>query len=291
MDNQTQNNIPEYVKNLAQNVQDFVFDREWEKRTLEIAKKYSLNDAQSDTLADTVVLALIGLEKPETFLQTIIRDLGISKLLAEQVMSDLETRVFDYAIKQIEVTKPVVPQTQQIPPASVTQPQKISTSTPQPQKIVPPISNPVQSKVPEIRPVNTPVAKPSFSNVVTKPATNELWPEKAATPKVIEPVKVVVPMIEKAPITPRVENVPVKATIPVATPPAPRAPEIVQRPVPVPRFTSESTPSMPPAVTAPVNPAQNSIQNKLNSVVKNPSEPAPKAPERYTVDPYREPIN
>ena len=43
MDNQTQNEIPEYVKSLPQSVQDLIFDGEWENRTTEITKKYSLD--------------------------------------------------------------------------------------------------------------------------------------------------------------------------------------------------------------------------------------------------------
>lgn len=96
------------MKKLPQNVQDFVFDGTWEERVNEIAKKYSLNLEQTDTLANDAVLVLIGLELPDTFLQTIISDLNISRLLAEQIMQDLEMRVFDYAIKELENSKRTV---------------------------------------------------------------------------------------------------------------------------------------------------------------------------------------
>ncbi len=96
------NNMPEYVKNLPKAVQDLVFDSAWEERTAEIAKKYSLNDTQADDLINTVLFVLIGLESPDTFLETIITDLGISRLLAEQIMEDLEVRVFEYALRTVE---------------------------------------------------------------------------------------------------------------------------------------------------------------------------------------------
>src|SRR3989338_1688659 len=102
MDNQTQNQIPEYVQKLPQAVQDFVYDGAWEVRTNEIARKYSLVAGQTDALANTVVLVLIGLESPDTFLDTLVTDLEISRLLGEQIMADLEKRVFEYALGVIE---------------------------------------------------------------------------------------------------------------------------------------------------------------------------------------------
>jgi uncharacterized membrane protein len=87
MNNQPQNNIPEYVKGLPKAVQDMIFDGVWEERTIEIGKKYSLSDIQINSLADLVVLVLIGLERPETFLQTLIVELRVSALLADQIMN------------------------------------------------------------------------------------------------------------------------------------------------------------------------------------------------------------
>lgn len=109
-----ENNINEYIKNLPEAVQDIVFDYVWEERTVEIGKKYGLKDDQVDQLANIVVLVLIGIEKPETFLQTVMADLGISNLLAEQILTDLENRVFDYALKEIESSNQQRPATAKV---------------------------------------------------------------------------------------------------------------------------------------------------------------------------------
>ena len=101
MDEQTLKTMPEYVQKLPKVVQDFVFDSVWEDRTKEITAKYSLNENQTDTLIDKVLFILIGLETPENFLESIISELGISRLLAEQIIEELEKRVFEYAINQI----------------------------------------------------------------------------------------------------------------------------------------------------------------------------------------------
>ncbi len=99
MDKNTYNN---YIENLPKPIKDFVFNSDWEEKVIEICKKYGLNEEQTNNLTDSVVLILVGLEKPNNFLSNMISDLNISKLLAEQILEDLENRVFDHALKQIE---------------------------------------------------------------------------------------------------------------------------------------------------------------------------------------------
>src|SRR3989344_2518608 len=96
------NSIPEYVKNLSRQVQDLVFDKAWSERTKEIARKYSLDPTQTDTLTNNVLFVLVGLDKPEDFLKLMTSELGISRLLADQIIEDLEMRIFDYATRTVE---------------------------------------------------------------------------------------------------------------------------------------------------------------------------------------------
>lgn len=97
--------MPEYVKKLPKEIQDLIFDGVWEERVEEIGLKYSLDDNQLDNLIDKVLFILIGLEKPDSFLETMVGELSISRLLAEQIMNDLNARVFDYALKTIETNQ------------------------------------------------------------------------------------------------------------------------------------------------------------------------------------------
>jgi len=94
----------EQIKNLPENKRKFILGGVWKERTDEIASKYSLSESQTENLVNSVLLVLIGLEKPENFLESIIAELGISRLLAEQIMEDLEVRVFEYAVKSMEKT-------------------------------------------------------------------------------------------------------------------------------------------------------------------------------------------
>ena len=167
MNNKDQN-ISEYILNLPESVQDFVFNGIWEEKTIEIGKKYNLNEKQIDDLANNVVLVLIGVDKPETFLETIVKELEISKIIGEQIVEDLEKRVFDYALKAIE-PKPIT-KLENKPETSVANEIKPVFASPPVKPIVPPIVKPVippapqvNSKIPEIRPANLPssqIAKP-----------------------------------------------------------------------------------------------------------------------------------
>ena len=145
----TQNEIPEYVKNLPQVVQDVVFQSAWESRTMEIAQKYTLNAGQTNALADKVLFILIGLDKPETFLEDIILELNISRLLAEQIMDDLNARVFEYAINIIESKE-----------------RKVSAEK----------NNIEQIQTPEIRPDNLPMVEKNEASQVQNASTPRYVP-------------------------------------------------------------------------------------------------------------------
>ncbi len=263
MDNPTQNDMPEYVKNLPQAVQDLVFDGVWEDRTEEISKKYSLNDAQTDALINTTLFVLIGLQQPETFLETIIKDLGISRLLAEQIVSDLETRVFEYALKQVEGQKSKVE-------SKIADNTEVSKST-------------LDTKVTEVKPANLPMIEPgeiAHSNPPPRYIPTSEYPVRNNDPQ-----KESVSNGTGKPISVLQENK------------IEKKPEQVQQPVPVPRFVGNSiieerkAPETP-AVETKVTPPQNMMDNKLSNVVKEMKVEVlkQKPPEKYTTDPYREPI-
>jgi hypothetical protein len=94
--------ILKQVSSLPKSVQDFIYSYVWEDRVSEISKKYSLNQEQNESLSNIVLLALTMVIEPSTIKEVIVEDLSVSDLLAEQISSDLESRVFEYALKQIE---------------------------------------------------------------------------------------------------------------------------------------------------------------------------------------------
>src|ERR1035437_6872145 len=101
MNEETLKTMPDYVQKLPQKVRDFVFDGVWESRTEEIATKYSLNESKTDIIINKVLFIIIGLETSEEFGASLETELGISELLTEQIMKDLDMRVFQYAFEFI----------------------------------------------------------------------------------------------------------------------------------------------------------------------------------------------
>ncbi len=287
MDEQTLKTMPVYVQNLPQAVQDFVFDGVWEKRITEVAKKYSLNEIQTDTLINNTLFVLIGLDTPDTFTNLMTSELGISKLLAEQIVEDLETRVFEYALSQIQnKEKPETP-IADIKSSPINVGEKFGPVTTQPNNIFADIKTQIK-KMDDTAPraIYMPKIEVGSKNIEVRPET--------------------LPMVEKGEVAHDVAKQTISVPKYDATPSVKPAEEPIQRPVPVPRFTAtpivgEAKPVVapvpvaptPPEPVAPAKPKEPSIiDSKLNTVVKSIEEkPKAETPVKaYVVDPYREPL-
>ncbi len=234
MDEKTKINPEEYFKKLPKPVQDFIATRTWETRVFEIAKKYSLNQGQSENLADIVLTILVGLENPENFQRDLPSDLKISNLISEQIIKELDTRVFDLAIKSVEkknekgpernpektimpaIQKPeqVKPPTPAPLPKEVTKPNEpaakpknlldILSSKPA-ANTSPVFSQMTKPPIPPIEPPQKPTSVPRFNldNEVAKGETREVKPP-SVTPTKVMPAEITAAKTE----TPKVENRP-----------------------------------------------------------------------------------
>ncbi len=262
-------------------------------RVEEIAKKYSLNAGQTDTLLTSVSSILSGKNTLDTFTILIPSELGISKLLAEQIMNDLSNRVFGYTLVQTESRQQLADSGEEDVKINVGE--KFKPVTTQPNNIFADMKAQIKQAdgaiahtmyTPEIRPTN-------------------------------------VPMVEKGEIAHDI-SVP-KYVPPVTSKPSPEA---IQRPVPVPRFVAEpitnepeeiktvpkvSTPEVQPPKTFSLGEnvratdsanqfspkAPSIIDSKLGGTVKSMKDPfagmekpiSETPQKKYVVDPYREPIN
>ncbi len=320
MDKEILKGMPEYEQKLPEPVQELAFDKTWKNITAEIAKKYSLSQTQADVLTSSVLLVLIGLDAPETFMKSMTSELGISKLLADQIIKDLESRVFNYAINFIEKRGMKAP---------AEQPKTETSSKQEPVKSAPEVvakKETVATKIPEIKPQNLPmVEKGEVAHDTTKkPEVKkpEAVKEKAVPPS-YKPMSSMSDEQMKKP-TPDVGVKPESA-------PSPSESHItyksivsnqpVQRPVAVPRFTATPLPEealvketpkpvetqIPVKKSAPITPSAEGVratdsgnrfspENMTNDKLKitqtpeKPKTEVPKAPPKYAVDPYREPI-
>jgi hypothetical protein len=140
-------------------------DKILENRVLEIAKKYSLNASQTENLVSSATKVITNQSQKNTLLETLIVELQISKLLAEQLIKDLETRVFEYGMNFIqnrgEKTEPVLSKPSSIPEVRPTITPVVEKNHPQ--------SSPVTS-VPKYTPVNS---APSINSMSSPTVTTK----------------------------------------------------------------------------------------------------------------------
>lgn len=257
-------------KNPNETTKSLTVTGDWKSKVGEIAKKYSLNQSQTDKLINIITGVLPESKKPESLIETIISDLGISRLLAEQLMSDLETRVFEYALKEVKSEK-----------LKVESKPFVSKGT-------------FDTKVPEVKPTNLPMVEPgeiAHSNP----------PPRYIPTSTYKPTSIF--QDNNLPSQSAPSPVPSSALVPGSSQQkSATSPEVVQQPIPVPRFTavpmekddaSETSAPKPEENVFPLPsvPIQNMMDQKLKTVTVGIKEEAkPKPPEKYTVDPYREPL-
>ncbi len=165
------NDTTKYVESLPQNIKDVIFNPNIESRIKEISTKYSLNTEQADSLVNLVTLVLAGVESPETLLEDIISDLSVSEIVAEQIMSDLDGRVFEYALKEASNTAGVQKKTvAQETDNNLPEIRPENLPTVEESKPIPTVSAPVPSYAPKQKvivdePIQTPLSVPRFKAV------------------------------------------------------------------------------------------------------------------------------
>lgn len=101
-DSQISQDVDTIISSLPIEVQDLLSQGIWEDRVRDASLKYGLSNEQTEVLIDDVLFVLIGVDKPEELPDRIKADLGVSSLLTEQIVDELERRVFDYAVKFID---------------------------------------------------------------------------------------------------------------------------------------------------------------------------------------------
>lgn len=265
MEEENKFDADKFIENLPKPLKDLVFDGAWEERTAEIAKKYSLNEVQTETLINTTLFILIGLEDSNKFIETIIIELGISRLLAEQIMEDLEVRVFEYAVRTIEKKAEKVASSQEnkkesFPRQSASSPRQSTTST---EVEIKPDNLPMV-EIGEVAHDTARIGSPQKKSDLTQTIADKIADSESSQ--------------RQSAFSPRSSATGF---------------EPVQRPFEVPRFTGVPIESNN-EVRITNNEKENKIKTEPNKVtpaqVSPKTEPVKQESKKYTVDPYREPI-
>jgi hypothetical protein len=201
-----------YEENIPKEIKELISEGVWQERIEEIAKKYSLNETQTETLTDNVLFVITGIDPIDKFLETLSQELGISKILADQLTDDLEKRVFEYVLKKIEKntekTEDKITEKKTTPsPVSIIpeiRPENLPTKQEAPKTPVQPIfgskpgvSAPVKTTLTQ-EPIQRPVSVPRFTAIPMEeehaiPPQPQKTPEPIINPSIIKPAQQVPP--------------------------------------------------------------------------------------------------
>lgn len=92
--------IKEYLEKLPLAVQKSIGSSEWKQKILDIGNKYSLQEDQIENLEVETLLVAIGVESDQEMIENIKRELDISDILAEQLVEDVNQRIYKWIYKQ-----------------------------------------------------------------------------------------------------------------------------------------------------------------------------------------------
>jgi Ran GTPase-activating protein (RanGAP) involved in mRNA processing and transport len=160
------NDIIKYIEALPAEIQKIISDDIWEQRVIDIAQKYSLNETQKEDLINLVLLIIVGLNPTDELKDNIASDLSVSEIVSEQIIEDLNKRVFEYLSKEIDSTtnkEEVNKLSPEVRPEIL--PVKESDINTKVSKNNIPDYTPKQKVVVDREPVQTPVSVPRFKAV------------------------------------------------------------------------------------------------------------------------------
>ena len=114
--NDTLLTIKEYIDKLPPNFRKEVVSFGWQTKINEIGQKYSLKEDEQNMLFYETMFVMIGMEPEEEFANNIEKEVGISNLLANQLKTEIEERIFKPLAKKLspQTEKMNVEETQDI---------------------------------------------------------------------------------------------------------------------------------------------------------------------------------
>jgi hypothetical protein len=236
----------------------------------EIVKKYSLNDIQHLKLMNIAVSNATNPKDDGSLLETMMSELNISRLLAEQVVYDLKNRILEKKSPSPTVTKSPLSRFETVKP---------------------PVH--AQERTLEIRPESLPAIEKESEDL------NKIGVPRYVPTNTYKPASAVInnpARVNSAPINTPIPPKTTPAVTPIPAPthtityrPKSNVPEQVQQVTSVPRFTISTEKKVENKPVTPPSP----MENKMNNVTANTLEKsvADMLPPKHNVDPYREPLN
>lgn len=90
-----QNTIQEHMKKLPEGVQQAIRLSGWDRKILDIGRRYGLHVDQMEILQTELSLAILGLSKREEFVQEVKHEAGIPTEQLNEIIGDINHQIFE----------------------------------------------------------------------------------------------------------------------------------------------------------------------------------------------------
>lgn len=97
--------INEYLQELPEKTRSVILSSRWQSTANQIAKKYSLTNEQTEILIQQIWIFLIGGGDIENMTNELKDELGLSQLLAGEIYTEIEERIFKTIINKLNETE------------------------------------------------------------------------------------------------------------------------------------------------------------------------------------------
>lgn len=89
------NTITEHMKTLPHNVQEAIHASSWERKILDIGRKYGLHVDQLEILQTELSLAVLGLSGRDEFVRETMHEARIDKQTMDRIVDDINREIFE----------------------------------------------------------------------------------------------------------------------------------------------------------------------------------------------------
>lgn len=219
MDNETQNIIKEQFKLLPKVIQDTILNSNWEEKIRRVVKNNNLHVDQGAAIENLVLITMLGIETPETFVQNAKEYAEVSEEQAYTISREVEREIFgDIRRKLIELTD-TADTVEEIDHTANELDKVASAIEKESQKVPLKEKIPVDSFTPSSAPMTPSVSVPNIPKLTKLPpvpptpiTTNVVNTPTQSAPAIIEKV-VEAPKIPKPIFTPMPKTIPAQTPV------------------------------------------------------------------------------
>lgn len=103
--NSLKNTIDQHMKMLPHDVQEAIYGSSWERKILDIGRRYGLHVDQLEVLQTELSLAVLGLVGRDEFVKETVREGGISRQVMDLMILDINREIFEPIRNHLKQTR------------------------------------------------------------------------------------------------------------------------------------------------------------------------------------------